>query len=238
MKRLFIFAASITLLFNGCSDAQKSKTMDEHFELTPQTANPKAKALLKDDFYWSPIEETGPFGSDDGSDAFYGFRHWRLANPTTSPTIFLKELITSWGYPPFDLNELDTTKINQYISAKTQSDSSEIEKNIPSMLEHLKSMGDSSGKQMDEAQLREIMAATSSSMGGTFLLGQDNAIIAVGFGQFALEGKIDEDIKTLTKTAINRELLPILIDRWDSDYKNRRKEQLTKMLAVVDLMNK
>ena len=233
------------LLFASCNGQNKVKQLDnstktkmDNYELTPETAHPKAKKLLTEEFYWSPIEESGPFGSDDGSDAFYGFRQWRQNNKTVSPTVYLKELIDGWGYPPFDWNEMGTTKISQYISAKTQRDNSEIEKHIPAMLEHFKSMGDSSGKQFDEAQLREIiMASTSSSMGGTFLLGLDNAIIAVGFGQFVLEGKIDEDIKTLTKTAINRELLPILIDRWDGEYNKTRKEQLTKMLASIDKMN-
>ena len=214
-----------------------AKAQMDNYELSPDTAHPKAKKIMTEDFYWSPIEESGPFGSDDGSDAFYGFRQWRQNNKTASPTIYLKELIESWGYPPFDWNEMDTTKISQYISAKTQTDNSEIEKNIPFMLEHFKSMGDNSGKQIDEAELREIMAATSSSMGSSFLLGLDNAIIAVGFGQFVLEGKIDEDIKKLTKTAINRELLPVLIDRWEGEYNKIRREQLTKMLSAIDKMN-
>lgn len=231
MKRLFILATSLTFLFTACGNAHRNKPM-EHFELTPETAHPNAKALMKEEFYWSPIEETAPFGSDDGSDAFYGFREWRLSNPATSPVTFLIELIKGWQYPPFDLNEMDTAKINQYLSAKTK-----MEENTPAMMEHFKSMKDSTGKQMDEAQIRELLEFTSGSMGSTFLVGQDNAIIAVGFGQFVLEGKIDEDIKALTKTAINRELLPVLIDRWGDDYKKTRQELLTKMLVVVDLMN-
>ncbi len=49
--------------------------MDD-FELSPDTAHPKAKTLLTKDFFWSPSEETGPFGSDDGSDCFHGFMEW------------------------------------------------------------------------------------------------------------------------------------------------------------------
>lgn len=244
-RNTYLILLTGLLLFTSCNGQSKykkqldnsTKTQMDNYELSPETAHPKANKLMNEDFYWSPIEESGPFGSDDGSDAFYGFREWRQGNMTISPTVYLKELIEGWGYPPFDWNEMDTTKISQYISAKTQTDNSEIEKIIPGMLEHFKSMGDSSGKQIDEAQLREIMGATSSSMGGSFLLGLDNAIVAVGFGQFVLEGKIDEDIKKLTKTAINRELLPILIDRWDGEYNKTRKEQLTKMLAIIDKMN-
>jgi len=42
---------------------------------------------MKEDFYWSPIDESGPFGSDAGSDAAYGFQKWRKSHPTTSPSI-------------------------------------------------------------------------------------------------------------------------------------------------------
>jgi uncharacterized protein YfeS len=165
----------------------------DNYGLKPETAHPKAKQLMTEKFYWSPIEESGPFGSDDGSDAFHGFRRWRLVNKTLSPTIYLKQLIEDWGYRPFDLNEMDEDILKDYIS--------------------------------------------SSNVGEMLLTGQDNAVIAVGFGQFILEGKIDEDIKALTKTALKRELLPSLIDMWDLDYQNTRREQLTKMLELVEKMN-
>ena len=88
----------------------------DNFEYTFKSANPKAQALMTDEFYWSPIEETAPFGSDDGSDAAYGFREWRLSNKTTSPVIYLKDLIARWQYPFFDYNKMDTTKIKEYIT--------------------------------------------------------------------------------------------------------------------------
>ena len=36
-----------------------------HFEYSLETAHPNAHALMKEDFFWSPIEESSPFGSDD-----------------------------------------------------------------------------------------------------------------------------------------------------------------------------
>ena len=209
----------------------------DNYELSRETAHPKAKEILIDDFYWSPIEESAPFGSDDGSDAFYGFRQWRATNKNTSPLKFLEELFISWEYPKFNLNELDTSKIHTYISSKTSVDNPEINEQMKTVMEHFKQKAKEEGKEFDEKQFKEMMSATSSNMGGTYLLGQDNAIISVGFGQFVLEGKIDPDLKALTKTAINRELLPILIDRWDNPYKQTRIDQPTKMLTVLDKMN-
>jgi len=196
-----IILTTVIFLFVSCNEHNKSNkqlnaptiTQMDDYELTPETAHPRAKQIMTEDFFWSPIEESGPFGNDDGSDAFYGFRDWRQSNKTVSPVIYLEELIERWGYDRFDFNEMNEENLNEYVS--------------------------------------------SSSIGARTLIGQDNAIIAIGFGQFVLEGKIDEDIKVLTKTALNRELLPSIINMWDDEYKKIRTEQLTKMLTTVDRMN-
>ena len=234
----FLFFTSCNGQSNKISktDTNKNNRM-ENFELSPETANPQAKKLLTEDFYWSPNDEAGPFGNDDGSDAFHGFRHWRLTNEIESPVIFLNDLIESWDYPKFDLNELDETKISEYISAKNEVDTSAINDQMPALMEQIKKMAKDAGKEFDENQLKEILSTVDKNMGGTYLLGIDNAIIAIGFGQFVLVGKIDEDIKILTKIAIKRELLPILINNW-GEYKKTRTEQLNKMLKIVDKMNK
>ena len=163
--------------------------MDD-FELSPDKAHPNAKKLLADDFYWSPIDETGPFGSDDASDCFYGFVEWRAKNKNESPVTYLKELIDEWGYPTFDLNVTDPQKI------------------------------------------KELLSTIDSRM----FIGQDNAVVAIGFGQFVLEGKIDNDIRDLTKKAIKRELTTDLLNQYRDLYRETRKGQLEKMLSVVDKM--
>jgi uncharacterized protein YfeS len=243
MRISFLIAITGLIFITACNGQVNTSTQQpedlqmSRYELTPETAHPKARKLLTEDFYWSPIEETGPFGSDDGSDAFYGFREWRMSNKKASPVKFIEELLINWNYPEFNLNELDSSKIRDYISAKTQPGSPDLSDQMPAMMEHFKQMAKEAGKEFDENQFKEIMAAASDSMGGTYLLGIDNAIIAVGFGQFVLEGKIDEDIKVLAQTAIKRELLPVLTDRWDGPYKKTRMEQLNSMLRVIDKMN-
>lgn len=184
---------TMILLFNSTYGQQSAPTkynMMEEFELSPDTAHPNARRLLTEDFYWSPIEETGPFGSDDGSDSFYGFAEWRMENKKESPVNYLRELLQEWGYQAFDLNVTDAE------------------------------------------QIKKLLAEIDSRM----LIGQDNAVIAVGFGQFVLEGKIDNDIRDLTRKAILRELTPDLLNMFRSDYIEIRKGQLQKMLIVVDKM--
>jgi uncharacterized protein YfeS len=193
MKRLIYSLTLMTLLFN-CTNGQQTKpietkTMDD-FELSPDNAHPNAKRLLTEDFYWSPIDETGPFGSDDGSDCFYGFVEWRTENKNESPVTYLKELIDEWGYPTFDLNVTDSQQIKQLLI----------------------------------------------KMDSRMLIGQDNAVVAIGFGQFVLEGKIDREIRDLTKKAIKRELTADLLNQFRDDYREIRKGQLEKMLSIVDKM--
>ena len=237
---LTIFLTS--LLFIACSDGQTNnnpiaatqhnKTMD-NFQYTFKSAHPKAQALMTDEFYWSPIEETSPFGSDDGSDAAYGFRQWRLLNKTTSPETYLKDLIARWQYPFFDYNEMDTTKIKEYLNYKKELSEADIQRQIKTLKDLNKDLPDAYINKLDDKQLREFITSSSTGMGGLYLLGQDNAIIGIGFAQFVLEGRIDNGIKSLTITAIKRQILPLFINRYDDNYRDKRKQQLTKMLEVI-----
>lgn len=242
MKFTILTTFLTSTLFFGCSNGQtknnpvtathQNKTMD-NFEYTFKSAHPKAQALMTDEFYWSPIEETAPFGSDDGSDAAYGFRQWRLVNKTESPVSYLKDLIERWQYPYFDYNEMDTAKIKEYITKKANLDEATIQQQTQTLKDINKNSPDISMK-LDDNQLREVIISSSNSMGGMYLLGQDNAIIGTGFAQFVLEGRIDNDIKSLAITAIKRQLLPLLINLYDDNYRDKRKQQLTKMLEVIN----
>lgn len=206
----------------------------ESFQYTLKSAHPNAQALMTDEFFFSPIEETAPFGSDDGSDAAYGFREWRLSNKTVSPVTYLKDLIASWQYPFFDYNEIDTIKIKEYINQKKELSEEYIQQQINMLKEIENKTPTMSGNKLDDKKLREVIISSSQSMNGTFLLGQDNAIIGIGFAQFVLEGIVDNDIKDLTTKAIKRQMLPLLINRYDENYREKRKKQLTKMLEVIN----
>jgi uncharacterized protein YfeS len=213
---------------NYLSQNHNIKSM-ERFEYSFNTANPKAQILMNEGFFWSPIEETAPFGSDDGSDAAYGFHEWRISNNTTDPIVYLKELIARWNYPNFDWTEMDTVKIRSYLEASAVLD----ESTMRNMKESLKEMSKSAGEEMDDVKIEESIKASMKGMGRTYLLGLDNAIIGTGFAQLAIEGHIDNSLRQLTIIAINRQLLPLLISRYDENYQKIRKNQLTKMLYSV-----
>jgi uncharacterized protein YfeS len=43
----------------------------------PETAHPRARELMTEEFLWDCVDEEAPFGSDEGHDAYYEFRAWR-----------------------------------------------------------------------------------------------------------------------------------------------------------------
>ena len=93
---------------------KQTKSMSDYSPILDK-AHPNAKRLMNEDFYWSPIEETAPFGSDDGADTYAGFADWRQSHKTANPKEFLMEQIDYWGYPTFDLNETNFEKLKPYL---------------------------------------------------------------------------------------------------------------------------
>ena len=62
---------------------------------------------MQDEFFWSPVDEAGPFGSGSGADAAAGFNQWRKHNKDVTSIRYLNDLLISWGIPLLDWNELD-----------------------------------------------------------------------------------------------------------------------------------
>jgi uncharacterized protein YfeS len=66
MNLKLLLSCSLLLMFTLSAIAQSDSIK---FEFSPKTAHPNAQALMKEDFFWSSIDESAPFGSDGGSDA-------------------------------------------------------------------------------------------------------------------------------------------------------------------------
>ncbi len=218
---------------NYANEIDQNKAIG-NFEFSFKFAHPTAQTLMADEFYWSPIEETAPFGSDDGSDAAYGFRDWRRTNKMESPVTYLKGLIVGWNYPHFDYAEIDTLKIKEYITRSVKLDEAHIQQLAQQLREADKNTPVPQFDNLDDKQLREFLSEGPPDMGASYLRGIDNAIIGTTFAQLVLEGTVDADIKELAIVAIKRQMLPILIDGYADGYKDIRKQQLTKMLEVLD----
>jgi len=107
------------LLFSSCRNNADIKTILLYDgEMTIDHAHPNAQELLVNDFYWSSMEETGPFGSDAGSDAFYGYRAWRRTNIDKSPVEYLRKFYANWNLKQLDLQEHRDSVIIEYINSE------------------------------------------------------------------------------------------------------------------------
>jgi uncharacterized protein YfeS len=133
-------------------------------------------------------EPGAPFGNEPGSEAAHAFYNWRPTHLTTSPVIFLKDLLDSWHSRPLAWDELDTLKIKAYLIA-----------GVPG------------------------------------LVIRDEAIVAVAFAQFALEGKIDTLLEYDVTRTLQRELLPVLTSQYGSqDQQQQHIAIMKKLLAVLN----
>ncbi|MBK6826712.1 MAG: hypothetical protein IPG86_07560 [Chitinophagaceae bacterium] len=107
MDSLFVYwcnsgagCLKITLLSQAPNLLGNVKTNKNEFLFTFQKlAHPNAKELMSEDFFWSPIVEAGPFGSDSGSEAAEGYKQWRKANAAETAVKYLGELLVAWGMP-------------------------------------------------------------------------------------------------------------------------------------------
>jgi uncharacterized protein YfeS len=50
----------------------------------PETAHPRARELMVEEFFWDCVDEEAPFGSDEGHDAYFEFRSWRSEHHSAS----------------------------------------------------------------------------------------------------------------------------------------------------------
>jgi uncharacterized protein YfeS len=109
----------LLLAVNSCGQTQDKaqsqvKSMSDYSPII-EKAHPKAKAIMKDSFYFNPIDETSPFGNDDGADTYASFKIWRLTHLNDDPTDFLFDQINEWGYPKYDIYETDIKKLTPYL---------------------------------------------------------------------------------------------------------------------------
>ena len=226
--RLLALTLSIVAAFSAFHVNAQAKP---EFEFSPQTAKPIAKMLMKEDFFWSPIDDSGPFGSDAGSDAAYGYYKWRNTNLVGTPISYLKELLGDWNFPPLKWDELDTIKLNAYIAIEHNLSEAEIQRNIALLK---KTNAASDPKQLSDVQLRQIVISSSKGMGLTFLVNIDQAIVGTAFAQIVLDGKLDAELRRYANVALQREMLPLITHEFGAtDQVQAHNIKMKKMLQVI-----
>lgn len=81
------------------------------WEVTPDTAHPRAKQLLGESIVWNYGDEDSPLGSDIGADTFAAYLAFRSAHPEGEIQDFLRGQLASRGIPDADWDLLDPARL-------------------------------------------------------------------------------------------------------------------------------
>lgn len=84
---------------------------DELYGIDKENAHKRAIELVPEEFFWSPIDELAPFGSDEGDTALAEFRDWREENKG-------KELVECLKWTIEEIGEMDFEAYNEDILSR------------------------------------------------------------------------------------------------------------------------
>ncbi len=196
----------------------------ENFILDYNNIHPKAKEILKDEFYWDLTNPNGPFSINRISNSFQEFEEWRREHRTDGAIDFLP-VCDENGFI-FDRDKTDVQSIEDFFDAHYQYHKQMMQQYLEMMT------GGNTGDQLSEEEQNESIEEMARQQGITILKAQDDKIISAGFGQFILEGKIDSALKIATEKAIERQLNSFVIASFhDEDFQQQRKRDLNQLCS-------
>lgn len=202
------------------------------------SVNSNAKLLLTNEFYWDLENHNSPFSLNRVSNTFTDFIEWRKKNLKTNITDYFPEI--GENELIFDRNktDLETVKAFYEIHSNMQKEMfgmlGNLMDSITSQVNELTGK-DRITKKISQEEKNEILERTANQMGATALMEHDDEIITVGFAQFVTEGTIDKDMKVLTEKAIQRQLLPYVLDQFeDIEFRKRREVEFKIMLEDLN----
>jgi uncharacterized protein YfeS len=90
---------------------------EDPWELSPETAHPKAAQILTDEFFWDCSDENSPFGSDTGADTLAFFRVWRKEHPRSNPSEFLGQILREvFEVPDAHWNVIEPDQVREMLT--------------------------------------------------------------------------------------------------------------------------
>jgi len=95
---------------------KKEATLENRYP-SLEKASPKAKVLMPDEWYYSPIDDLAPFGNDNAADTYASFYEWRKNNQSGSPKAFLLAHFKQWNYPNLDLESTDYNTFKSFLQS-------------------------------------------------------------------------------------------------------------------------
>lgn len=81
------------------------------WEVTPETAHPRARQLLGDSIVWDYGDEDSPLGNDTGADTFAAYLAFRAEQPSAEVQEFIREQLSSFGVSDAGWDLLDSAEL-------------------------------------------------------------------------------------------------------------------------------
>ena len=87
------------------------------WEVTPQTAHPRARQLLVDSIVWDFGDEDSPLGNDTGADTFAAYLAFRHEQPSVGVQQFIRDQLASFEIADTDWDALDLRGLQSALDA-------------------------------------------------------------------------------------------------------------------------
>jgi uncharacterized protein YfeS len=86
------------------------------WDVTPETAHPRARQLLGQSIIWNFGDEDSPLGNDTGADAFAAYLGFRATQPVGGIRDFMREQLALKGVPNADWDQIDATNLKALLN--------------------------------------------------------------------------------------------------------------------------
>lgn len=197
------------------------------FDFKYEDVHDNAKFMLSNELYLGNVGINGPFGGNLGYHKIIDFIEWKLQHLASNSVDFFE----SFTIPDFDITSFKESYINEYLEKKRDEMKSFVFENYEAFYINLAVFPQDGKKQTEEEIIKGLLDDTVHEK---VIYEMDNGIIAVGFGQLMIEGRIEKELMTLVEKAIIRQLLPIFLNILPDEVakKNREKELLIMQLDL------
>src|SRR5215813_12766739 len=86
------------------------------WNITPETAHPRAKELLGHSIIWNFGDEDSPLGNDTGADTFSAYLDFRARQGAQRIQDFISEQLALRGIPDTDWEQLDSDNLKELLA--------------------------------------------------------------------------------------------------------------------------
>jgi uncharacterized protein YfeS len=88
-------------------------TFTSIWDVTKETAHPRARQLLSDSIVWDYGDSDSPLGTDTGADVFADYLDFHVANPRGDIMEFIREQLTGLQIPDTDWDLVDEKRLEK-----------------------------------------------------------------------------------------------------------------------------